>query len=83
VRTPRDLTARFHPRTTADTLKEKPMALGDDIKNKAEEALGKGKESVGKATGNEKLEAEGKGDQAKASVKKVVTDIKDALTGDK
>ena len=59
------------------------MALGDDIKNKAEEALGKGKEAVGKATGNEKLEAEGKGDQAKAGVKKVATDIKDTLNGDK
>jgi uncharacterized protein YjbJ (UPF0337 family) len=57
------------------------MALGDDIKNKAQETVGKGKEAVGKATDNDKLVAEGKADQAKAGVKQAGSDIKDTLTG--
>jgi len=59
------------------------MALSDDIKNSAEDLAGKAKEAAGKATGNEKLEAEGKADQAKASVKKTASDVKDAVTGEK
>ena len=39
------------------------MGLGDKIRNAGEEATGKVKEATGKATGNETLEAEGKGDQ--------------------
>ena len=42
------------------------MGLGDDIKNKAQEVGGKIKEGVGSASDNERLEAEGKADQAKA-----------------
>ncbi|SDG72946.1 CsbD family protein [Microbacterium pygmaeum] len=59
------------------------MGIGDDIKNKAEELVGKGKETVGKATDNDKLVAEGKADQAKSGVKQVGQDVKDTLTGDK
>ncbi|MBK4348653.1 CsbD family protein [Lacisediminihabitans changchengi] len=59
------------------------MALGDDIKKTAEEAIGKGKEALGKATGNDKLVAEGKADQVKAGVKKTAADVKDTLAGDK
>lgn len=59
------------------------MGIGDDIKNKAEELVGKGKEAVGKATDNDKLIAEGKADQAKAGVKQFGQDVKDTLTGDK
>jgi len=54
------------------------MALGDDIKNGAEKAVGSAKEAVGKATGNDKLVAEGKADQAKASVKGAASDVSDA-----
>ena len=43
------------------------MGLDDKIKNAAEDLGGKVKEGVGKATHNEKLEAEGKADQAKAN----------------
>ena len=57
------------------------MALDDDIKNKAQEIVGKGKEAVGKATGNDELVVEGKADQAAAGVKQVGSDIKDKLTG--
>lgn len=60
--------------------------------NKAEDLGGKVKEKAGDLTGNERLESEGKTDQAKASVKDAVDNtvgkakdaaagIKDSLTG--
>lgn len=55
------------------------MGLDDKIKNAAEDLGGKVKEGVGKATHNERLEAEGEADQAKASAKKVGEDVKDAF----
>ena len=55
------------------------MGLDDKIKNAAEDVSGKVKEGVGKAAHNEKLEAEGKADQAKAHVKKAGEDVKDAF----
>ncbi|MCW2812679.1 MAG: hypothetical protein JWN84_134 [Nocardioides sp.] len=54
------------------------MGLGDKISNKAEDLKGHGKEHAGKATGDESLEAEGKGDQASASIKDGVEHVKDA-----
>lgn len=57
------------------------MGIGDDIKHNAENLVGKAKEGIGDATDNESLEAEGKGDQASANVKKAGDDIKDAVTG--
>lgn len=54
------------------------MGLGDKISNKAEDLKGQGKETTGKATGDEQLEAEGKGDQASASLKDGVEKVKDA-----
>jgi uncharacterized protein YjbJ (UPF0337 family) len=56
------------------------MGAEDKMKNAAEKIGGKAKEAVGKVTGNEKLEAEGKADQAKAQVKKTVEDAKDLFT---
>jgi uncharacterized protein YjbJ (UPF0337 family) len=44
---------------------------------------GKAKEAVGDATDNERLEADGQADQAKANLKKAGDDIKDAVTGDR
>ena len=55
------------------------MALSDKIQNAAQDATGKAKEAVGKATDNESLEAEGHSDQAKASAKKVGEDVKDVF----
>lgn len=54
------------------------MGLDDKISNKAEDLKGKGKEGAGKATGNEQMEAEGKGDQASSSVKDGAEKVKDA-----
>ena len=59
------------------------MGLDDKIKNTAQDLTGKAKEAAGKLTDNEKLEAEGKVDQAKAAVKKAGEDIKDTLNGDR
>ncbi|SKB06632.1 CsbD family protein [Aeromicrobium choanae] len=55
------------------------MGLDDKLKNAAEDLKGKGKEATGKATDDEKLEAEGKGDQAKSDIKQAGENVKDAF----
>ncbi len=55
------------------------MGIGDKISNAAEEAGGKLKEGTGRATGNDRLEAEGHGDQASANVKQAGESVKDAF----
>jgi len=56
------------------------MALDDKIDNKAEELGGKVKEGLGKATDDERLEAEGKADQTGSNLKQAGEKIKDAFT---
>ena len=53
--------------------------MSDDIKHKGEELVGKAKEAAGGATGNERLEAEGKSDQGEAKLKQAGDKAKDAL----
>jgi uncharacterized protein YjbJ (UPF0337 family) len=55
------------------------MALDDKARHNTEDAFGKGKEAAGKVTGDEKLENEGRADQAGAKVKKAGDSIKDAF----
>ncbi len=55
------------------------MGIGDKARHAMEEAGGKVKEGVGKLTDNERLEAEGKVDQAKADVKQAGENIKDGV----
>ncbi|GGQ69125.1 CsbD family protein [Couchioplanes caeruleus] len=55
------------------------MGTDDKIDNKAEELGGKVKEGVGKATDDERLEAEGKADQTTSKLKQAGEDIKDAF----
>lgn len=55
------------------------MGLDDKIKNAAQDIAGKAKEAIGKATDNDKLEAEGRADQVKADAKKAGEDVKDAF----
>lgn len=55
------------------------MGIVDKAKNSAEKTLGKAKEAAGDATGNDRLRAEGKKDQAVAGVKKVGEKIKDTF----
>lgn len=54
------------------------MGLGDKIKNAAEEAKGKVKESLGDATDDKSMQAEGMVDQAKADTKQEGEKLKDA-----
>jgi uncharacterized protein YjbJ (UPF0337 family) len=56
------------------------MGMDDKASHKGEDLKGKAKETTGKATGNERLEGEGKGDQASASVKSAGEKAKDAAS---
>ena len=58
------------------------MGVGDRMENTGEDFKGKTKEAAGKVTDNERLEAEGKMDQAKAGMKNAVEDVKDAFRDD-
>jgi uncharacterized protein YjbJ (UPF0337 family) len=53
----------------------------DRIKGSFEQAKGKVKEVAGKATGDAKLEGEGKADQVAGKVQNAVGGLKDALRG--
>jgi len=55
------------------------VGLDDKIKHGAEEAQGKAKEALGKATGDEEREAEGKAQQSSANLKQAGDDVKDAF----
>jgi uncharacterized protein YjbJ (UPF0337 family) len=55
------------------------MGTNDKINNEADDLKGKAKEAIGKATDDEELTAEGKGDQAKADLKKAGENVKDAF----
>lgn len=54
------------------------MGLKDKAENKIENLKGQGKESAGQASGDEQLEAEGRGDQASSKVKDAGEKLKDA-----
>jgi uncharacterized protein YjbJ (UPF0337 family) len=56
------------------------MGIDDKANNTAQDLKGKTKENVGDAIGNESMEAEGKGEQASASVKKAGEKVKDAVS---
>jgi uncharacterized protein YjbJ (UPF0337 family) len=55
------------------------MSTEDKVSNKAQDLKGKVKETVGRVTDNDDLEAKGKTDQAKAAVKDVGEKAKDAV----
>ena len=57
------------------------MGLDDKMGNKSDELKGQAKEATGKATDDEQLEAEGKGDQMGANIKQAGEKIKDAFKG--
>ncbi|WP_066287482.1 CsbD family protein [Arthrobacter sp. B6] len=58
------------------------MGLDDKIENTAEKMGGKAKEAAGKASDDERLEAEGKTDQSKADLKQAGEKVKDAFKKD-
>ena len=55
------------------------MGLDDKMNNKAEGLKGKAKEATGKATDDESMEAEGRGDQMSSDVKQAGEKVKDAF----
>jgi uncharacterized protein YjbJ (UPF0337 family) len=61
-----------------------PRHMGSDEKmdHKLEEFGGKAKEQVGRATGDEELEAQGDRDQTKSNLKQAGDKVKDAFRRD-
>ena len=57
------------------------MSGTDKAKNKAQELKGNVKETVGRATDDEDLEAKGRSDQAKGNLKQAGESVKDAVKG--
>jgi uncharacterized protein YjbJ (UPF0337 family) len=55
------------------------MGAHDKANNKIEDLAGKAKEGLGRATGDESTENEGRADQAKSSLKDAGEKIKDAF----
>ena len=55
------------------------MGDQDKVNNKIEDIGGQAKEKIGRATGDEDLEAQGRGDQAKADIKQAGEKVKDAF----
>ena len=55
------------------------MGLDDKMDNKKDDLGGKAKEAVGKGTGDENLERQGKNDQRKSDVKQAGEKVKDAF----
>ncbi len=65
--------------TITTTWEDDAMSAIDKMKNAAEDITGKGKEHVGDATDNERLENEGRTDQSKADLKNAGENVKDAF----
>ncbi|HEV3399184.1 MAG TPA: CsbD family protein [Actinomycetes bacterium] len=55
------------------------MGTDDKLRNQVEDLKGKAKETVAPATDDEELEAQGRTDQAKASLKDAGEKVKDAI----
>lgn len=55
------------------------MGLDDKIANMGEKLSGKAKQATGRATEDERLEAEGHADESKADLKQAGEKIKDAF----
>jgi uncharacterized protein YjbJ (UPF0337 family) len=56
-----------------------PVATDDKLRNQGEDLKGKAKETIGRATDDEELEAAGRTDQAKSSLKQAGEKVKDAI----
>lgn len=55
------------------------MGADDKLDAKTDELAGKAKEAVGRATGDDELQAEGRTDQAGADLKQAAEKVKDAF----
>jgi len=54
------------------------MSAERKFEGKADEVVGKAKEGLGGATGDEQMQAEGRGDQVKGGLKQAGEKVKDA-----
>jgi uncharacterized protein YjbJ (UPF0337 family) len=57
------------------------MSVINKVRNKLQRVSGRAKESIGRVTGDRKLESRGVGDQFKADVKDTGEKVKDAFRG--
>ena len=55
------------------------MGTDDKLRNEGQDLKGKAKETIGQATDDEELEAAGRTDQAKSSLKDAGEKVKDAV----
>ena len=55
------------------------MGTDDKLRTQGEDVKGKAKETIGRATDDEELEAAGRTDQAKSSLKQAGENVKDAI----
>jgi uncharacterized protein YjbJ (UPF0337 family) len=55
------------------------VATDDKLRNQGQDLKGKAKESIGRATDDEELEAAGRADQTKSSLKQAGEKVKDAI----
>ncbi|HTE68189.1 MAG TPA: CsbD family protein [Actinomycetes bacterium] len=55
------------------------MGTDDKLRNQGQDLKGKAKETVGRATDDEELEAQGRADQAESSLKQAGENVKDAI----
>jgi uncharacterized protein YjbJ (UPF0337 family) len=55
------------------------MGTDDKLRNQGQDLKGKAKETVGRATDDEELEAQGRADQAESSLKQAGEKVKDAI----
>ena len=55
------------------------MSIAKKIAHKAEAVKGSAKKAAGRATGNRRLRAEGRGDQVKGNIKQAGAKVKDAF----
>ena len=67
--------------STGVSRKPRPLMDKDRVKGSATNLGGKVKEGAGKLTGDQKLQGQGKLDQAKGKVQNAVGGIKDAIKG--
>jgi len=57
------------------------MSLTNKLRNKLQRVTGRGKETLGRATGSRRLESRGVRDQVSSDVKDVGEQVKDTIRG--
>lgn len=65
--------------TTIKLINRECVPMNDKAENKADEIKGKVKKNVGKALGNERMEAEGKAKETKGDIKQAGDKVKDVF----